>query len=290
MDPRAHPPRLVIDPSLPAEISVELRASPHLLHMARRGRRMERTFNPALLIVLPAFLMLIWVLTSTVGMIVAGVGMGLIALLRWAATGVSNNTARRRLRLAHEYSAHYVLPHDLDYPCSRLLRRAQDAVDTILAADVQRAGLLDSVNNRVSLPEEVWQIGTRLAKLSSMHAEHGQIVPQLMPSALEDAFKPYSSALDAAWTSLSKRVRRLEEYALQVRKADEVYHAHLRLEALAARTPDYQALIADTVRDDLARAHIRELAAQAAQVRKLFEQSIDEARQTAGELLRTPLA
>ncbi|WP_327090832.1 hypothetical protein OIE66_09465 [Nonomuraea sp. NBC_01738] len=289
MDPRALPPRPVIDPSVPAEISVELRAAPHLLHQARSGKH-DRSFNPALVVIIPAFLLLILMLTNTVGMVAAGAGVGLIAVLKWAANDNSNRTVRRRTRLAQQYGAQYVLPDDLDYPCQMLLRRAQDAVDTVLASEVQRAGLLDSIDNRVSLPEETWQISKRLARLSSMHAEHGRIVPSELPSGLEDAFKPYSSALDAAWTSLSQRVRRLEEYALQVLKADEVYEAHLRLDALAARTPDYQRLIADTVRDDLAHRHIRELADQAQQVRELFEKSIDEARQTAGALLRTPFA
>ncbi|MFI6496714.1 hypothetical protein [Nonomuraea typhae] len=290
MDPRALPPRLVIDPHLPAHVSAELAASPDVLTMARRGKSVERTFSPAVLVVAPGFLLLMLVLTGATGMVVAGIAMALIALLGWSAADLSKRTVRRRLELARAHADHYVLPSDLDYPCQRLLRRAQDAVHTILASDVQRAGMLDSVNNRVSMPEEVWQIGSRLAKLSRMHAEHDRIVPQMLPSALEDAFKPYSTALDAAWTSLSKRVRRLEEYAMQVLKADEVFHAHQRLQALADRTPDYQRLIADTVRDDLARRHIRELATQAEHVRKLFEESIAQARQTAGELLRTPLS
>lgn len=289
MDPRATPPRLVIDPSLPADVSVELRASPHLLRQARQGGQAERSSSAAMLLVLPAVLLLVWLVTDVTGVVVAGAAMALIALLRWAATDMSKRTARRRLRLAREHAADYVLADDLDYPCQMLLRRAQEAVDTVLASDVHRAGLLDSIDNRVTLPEEVWQISTRLARLSRMHAEHGRIVPRELPSTLEDAFKPYSTALDAAWTSLSKRVRHLEDYALQVLKADEVFHAHRRLEALAARTPEYQRLIADTVRDDLAHRHIRELAEQAEMVRRLFKESIDQARQTAGELLRTPL-
>jgi hypothetical protein len=247
---------------------------------------MQPSYNPTLLVVLPGFLLLIWMLTNTAVMVVAGMGMGLIALMRWMAVDASNRAARRRLRLATEHAGRYVLPEDLDYPCQRLLRRAQDAAETILASQVNRAGLIDTIDNRVTLPEEVWQIAQRLARLSSMHAEQGRLIPRELPSGLEDAFKPYTTALDAAWTSLSRRVRHLEKYAKQVVKADKVYHAHQRLEALAERTPEYQRLIADTVRDDLAHAHIRELADQAAHVRKLFEESIDQARQAAGALLR----
>ncbi|WP_336213363.1 hypothetical protein [Nonomuraea sp. LPB2021202275-12-8] len=289
MDPRALPPRLVIDPSLPPEISIQLRSSPHVLRMARAGRRMDPTPSPTWLFVLPGLLLLIWLMTdSLAGVVVAGTGMGMIALLRWTASDAANRAAKRRLRLAYEHAGDYILPEDLDYPCQVLLRRAQDAAETILASQVHQAGLIDTIDNRVTLPEEVWQIAQRLAKLSAMHAEHGKLVPRDLPSGLEDAFKPYSTALDAAWTSLSKRVRNLEQYAKQVMKADKVFHAHRRLEALAARTPDYQQLVADTVRDDLARAHIKELAGQAAHVRKLFEESIHQAKQAAGELIRSP--
>ncbi len=250
---------------------------------------MDSSYNPTLLFVLPGILLLAFILTGTTGVIVTAFGMGLIALLRWLAVDATNRATKRRLQLAYQYAAHYVLPEDLDYPCQRLLRRAQSAVDAILASQVNRAGLIDTIDNRVTLPEEVWQIAQRLARLSSMHAEHGRLIPRDLPSGMEDAFKPYTTALDAAWTSLSRRVRHLEQYAKQVVKADKVFHAHRRLEALAARTPDYQQLIAETVHDEMAHTHIRQLADQAAHVRKLFEESIAEARQAAGELLRIPL-
>ncbi|WP_113701476.1 hypothetical protein [Nonomuraea lactucae] len=290
MDPRALPPRLVIDPSLSTEISVQLRSQPHVLRMARNGSRPERSHNPTLIFVLPAFLLLIWILTSTTGMIVAAGGVSLIAFMRWVAVDSSDRAARERLRLAREHADRYVLPEDLDYPCQRLLRRAQDAVEAVLGSQVQQAGLIDTIDNQVTLPEEVWQIAQRLSRLSAMHAEHRKLVPRDLPSSMKDAVRPYSTALDAAWTSLSKRVRHLEEYAKQVLRADRAYHGHRRLEALAERTPDYQRLIADTVRDELAREHIRQLGDQAQHVRRLFEESILQARRTAGELLRSPLS
>ncbi|MBE1585982.1 hypothetical protein ACFPOI_45235 [Nonomuraea angiospora] len=289
MDPRPLPPRLVIDPTLHPEISVELRSSPHILRLARSGVRVDTTKNPALLFVIPALLMVIAVATGMTALLVPGVGLGLIVLFRWMALDGTYRSTRRRIRAAQVHANRFILPEDLDYPCQRLLRRAQNAVEAIMASRVHRDGLIDTIDNRVSLPEEVWQIAQRLRKLSAMHAEHGKIVPRELPPGMEDAFKPYTTALDAAWTSLSHRVRHLEKYAKQVVKADKVYHAHRRLEALAAKTPEYQQLIADTVRDEMAHERIRELADQAAHVRKLFEESIAQARLAAGELIRTPL-
>ncbi|WP_146103606.1 hypothetical protein [Nonomuraea solani] len=250
---------------------------------------MDTTRNPAMLFALPLFLILVFLVADVEGLFVASMGVGLIVLIRWMALDSTYRTVRRRLRLAQAHANHYLLPEDLDYPCQMLLRRAQNAVEAIMNSRVHKAGLIDSIENQVSLPEEIWQIGQRLRRLSVMHAEHGKIIPRELPPGMEDAFKPYTSALDAAWTSLSQRVRHLEKYAKQVLKADKVYHAHRRLETLAARTPEYQQLIAETVRDELAHERIRELADQAAHVRKLFEESIMQARQAAGELLRSPL-
>ncbi|WP_346113556.1 hypothetical protein [Nonomuraea maheshkhaliensis] len=257
--------------------------------MARSGARMDTTHNPAMLFVLPAFLLLIFMVTGSEGLFVAGLGVGMIVLIRWMAMDSTYRSTRRRLRLAQAHAERYILPEDLDYPCQMLLRRAQNAVEAIMNSNVHKAGLIDTIENRVSLPEEVWQIGERLRRLSSMHAEHGKLIPRELPPGMEDAFKPYTSALDAAWTSLSQRVRHLEKYAKQVLKADKVYHAHQRLERLAAKTPEYQQLLAETVRDEMAHERIRELSDQAAHVRKLFEESILQARQAAGELLRSPL-
>ncbi|MEV4468137.1 hypothetical protein AB0K12_08815 [Nonomuraea sp. NPDC049419] len=250
---------------------------------------MDTTRNPATLFVLPAFLLLLFMLTSSTPLFVMGTGVGMIVVIRWLATDGTYRSTKRRLGLARAHAEHYILPEDLDHPCQMLLRRAQNAVEAILHSNVHKAGLIDSVDNQVSLPEEVWQIAQRLRRLSSMHAEHGKLVPRELPPDMEAAFKPYTSALDAAWTSLTHRVRHLEKYAKQVLKADKVYHAHLRLEKLAAKTPEYQQLLAETVRDELAHGRINELSDQAAHVRKLFEESILQARQTAGELLRSPL-
>lgn len=250
---------------------------------------MDTTRNPAMLFVLPAFLMMVLMMTGWKGLFAAGLGVTMIVLIRWMAMDSTYRSTKRRLRLAQVHANQYILPEDLDYPCQMLLRRAQNAVEAIMRSKVHKAGLIDSIENQVSLPEEIWQIAQRLRRLSSMHAEHGKIIPRELPPGMEDAFRPYTSALDAAWTSLSQRVRHLEKYAKQVLKADKVYHAHQRLERLADKTPEYQQLLAENVRDELAHERIRELSDQAAHVRKLFEESIMQARQAAGELLRSPL-
>ena len=134
MGPRALPPGLVIDPSLPPDISVELRSSPHLLRMARIGRRIERSSSPTLLLAVLGFLVVMWIATGSMGPAVMSITMLVIIGARWASVDTANRAARRRLRLAYEHASRYVLPEDLDRPCQSLLRRAQDAVHAILSS------------------------------------------------------------------------------------------------------------------------------------------------------------
>nr|BFE81679.1 hypothetical protein GCM10020093_042800 [Planobispora longispora] len=138
----------------------------------------------------------------------------------------------------------------------------------------------------MTLPDQIWQIATRLVRLSSMRAEHRRIVPGTPPPEVAEAFSPYSKALEAAARSLTRRVQALEEYAAQVRRADEVYHSYRQLEQLSERAPQYEELIADTVGDELAVPHLRELTAQAQRIRDLFAESMEGARRAAGHLLR----
>lgn len=54
---------------------------------------------------------------------------------------------------------------------------------------------------------------------------------------------------------------------------------------LAERTPRYEALVAETAEDSLALPGLEHLTEQAQQVKKLFHESIDEARDAARHLM-----
>jgi hypothetical protein len=211
--------------------------------------------------------------------------IGMISGVRWMTKDPSERHARRRLRLALEHADRFVLSEDLDAECGAMLRRAQDAVDTVLSSQVHQAGLIDTIDNGVTLPEETWRIARRLAQLSAMRAEHRRIVPREPPSEVAGAFAPYSEALEAARRSLNTRVRALEDYAEQVRRSDGMYAAYRQLELLAERTPDYQRLVAESVQDAAALPQIERMSEQATQVKELFEQSIDGARRAGAHLV-----
>jgi hypothetical protein len=231
------------------------------------------------------FLVLVAGLTDLAGMLLAMTIVSALATLRWAARDTGGRTARRQLRLALEHSGSYVLPEDLDRTCQDLLRRTQDATESVLASRVNQAGLIDTIDNRVTLPEETWRIACRLARLTAMNAEHHRIVPRDLPTEVAEAFQPYTAALNTALGALTARVQALEEYAWRVYQADRVYRAHQQLEVLSERAPDYHGLLADILSDQHAVPHIGKLADQAEHVNELFRQSIHDARLAATHLL-----
>ncbi|WP_068925235.1 hypothetical protein [Planobispora rosea] len=286
MSPHNRSPRLVVDPALPGPISSVLRSAPETLRAVRMGDiPSARGPDPAKVFSTAAFLVLILALTGFAGMLTILVVILLFTGTRRLTADPEARRERRRMRTAIDHANRFVLPEDLDTDCGTLLRRAQDAADTVLTSRVNRAGLLDTIDNAVTLPDQIWQLATKLARLSAMRAEHRRIVPGVPPPEVAEAFAPYSTALETAARSLTRRVRALEDYAAQVRRADEVYHSYRQLEQLSERAPQYEELVAETAGDDLAVPHLRELTAQAQRIRDLFTESMEGARRAAGHLM-----
>ncbi|SDR30991.1 hypothetical protein [Thermostaphylospora chromogena] len=304
----------MFDPLLPPEVALTLESSPvalraarthgkettrhpaypdrpgperaHLREAARKARK-GGGVDPFTVFATIAFLLIVAGLTNMSGLLMAAVAVGVVAAVRQGVLDGANRGARRRLRIAMEYGDRYVLPEDLDRNCRELLRRAQDATDSVLASQINREGLIDTIDNRVTLPEETWRIAQQLARLSAMTAEHQRIVPRDLPTEAESAFAPYTAALDAAFESLSSRVQALEEYAWQVHRADQIYRAFQQLEVLKKRTPEYERLLADILRDEPFTDQVEQMSDRAEQVRELFQRSIDRARQAGAHLLDT---
>ncbi|MEV4751301.1 hypothetical protein AB0K21_33475 [Streptosporangium sp. NPDC049248] len=285
MDPRRRPPHPLIDPALPDSISSVLRADPQALRAARLGQVPEARRPDLVKSFAIAGLLLLMAVLSSTGGILAALILIFIAVLRGLSDDPRSLRERRRVRLAVEHGDRFILPEDLDADCGDLLRRAQDATKTVLDSRINQAGLLDTIDNMVTLPAQTWQIATRLVRLSKLRAEHHRLVPDAPPPEVAEAFTPYVGALKAAESSLTRRIRALEGYARQVRRADGLYLAHRQLQVLAERTPQYEALVAETAEDAPAVPDLERLTEQAQQIRKLFHRSIDEARDAARHLL-----
>lgn len=304
----------MFDPLLPPDVALTLESNPLILHAARtygkettrhpahperpgpkpahlreavRKARKGNSADPFTIFATIAFLLVVAGLTNMSGLLVAAIIVGIVAAIRHGVLDSAHRGTRRKLRIAMEYGDRYVLPEDLNRSCRELLRRAQDATDTVLTSQINREGLIDTIDNRVTLPEETWRIAQQLARLSAMTAEHHRIVPRDLPTEAASAFAPYTAALDAAFESLSSRVQALEDYAWQVHRADQIYRAFQQLEVLKERTPEYERLLADVLRDEPVTGQVEQMSDRAEQVRELFQRSIDRARQAGAHLLDT---
>ncbi|MFC4535017.1 hypothetical protein [Sphaerisporangium dianthi] len=286
MNTRALHPRLVLDPSLPAETARTLLGSPETLRAVRAGAAPRPlTPNPVLLCAVIFLLLLTLMLTGPWAMTMLGALVAGLYGLRALAADPKAREARRRLRVAHRHADRYVLPEDLDGSCRELLARAQRAVEEVLGSAVNGDGLLDTIANAVTLPSEVWRLGVRLADLTRTRREHERIVPQDVPADIAGVFTPYDEVLERAHRSLAARVESLEDYAREVRRADAVYRAYRQLGVLRERTPHYERLLAETAEDGPALPPIEGLSGQAHEVERVFRESIDEARRAGTHLL-----
>ncbi|GAA3138788.1 hypothetical protein GCM10010466_32290 [Planomonospora alba] len=289
MEPLIRPPRPVVDPALPERVSALLRADPRVLRASRRpGPVPSRAApDPFAVFASAAFLLLAWAVAGLSGLLSAAVMAGVFAAGCALTVGSGSRRERRRWRAAREHADRFVVPEDLDDECGALLRRAQDAAEAVLGSHVNRDGLLDAIDNAVTLPEQVWRIATRLVRLSQMRAEHRRIVPGAPPPEVAQAFAPYGEALETALAALVERVEALEEYAAQVRRADAVYRSYRQLEALAERAPRYEELVAEIAGDGAALPPLERLTDQARQVREAFLADMERARRAGGNLIGT---
>lgn len=286
MDPRTLVPKLVLDPALPPDVARTLRDSLKELRAVRAGTVPPPAGpRPSVVIAIAIFLLVALLLTGPLGMVTLGAAVTGLTGVQSLAADPREREARRRLRLAAEHSAGFILPEDLDAACRGLLARAQLAVEVVLDSRVHREGLLDAIDNAVTLPAELWRIGVRLADLARTGAEHDRIVPRDVPPDVAGVFTPYDEALKLARRSLGARVATLERYAREVRRADAVYRAYRQLEVLRERTPDYERLLAATAEDRPAAPHVDRLSEQAADVERVFHRSLAEARRAGDHLL-----
>ncbi|WP_433326482.1 hypothetical protein [Spirillospora sp. CA-294931] len=175
----------------------------------------------------------------------------------------------------------YLTPEDFDEDGRELLRRVQGAVDTVRDSEVNREGLLDSVDNAVELPRQEWEIAQVLARQSKLRDEHDD-TPEL--PEVEAALRPLRAKLELSVEAVTRRIEALERYADRAKSADRALRAHRHLEALAERAHEYDELLADTVRDDLAIPAIERLTAQSEELVADLRHRLEEATEASGEL------
>ncbi|GAA2575170.1 hypothetical protein SMC26_30935 [Actinomadura fulvescens] len=189
------------------------------------------------------------------------------------------------LRRARELSRRrdrFLMPEDLDDEGRALLGRAQGAITAVQESEVNREGLLDTVDNAVTLPRQEWEIAQVLAKQARLRGEQAEFGETPALPEVEAALRPLRDKLRSSVEAVTRRVEALERYAERARAADEALRAHRRLEELSARAHEYDELLADTVRDELAVPSIERLTEQGDELVRTLRARLAEAAAAGG--------
>jgi hypothetical protein len=283
----------VIDPDLDEGLARRLRAHPGLLRHVRTGSAWAgETARPRGVDwwrVTGMALVFAVILSAALG---ADAGMFVFVALSVStgAYGLRLGLWHRRLgslrRAAQANADRFCLPGDLDENGRALLARAQDAIRRVRESEVAKAGLLESGENAVTLPQQEWQIAKTLRKVAQLRQDQRDVLAEGVTPQAEAALRPLRDALDDVESSVTARVEALERYADRTAEADAAYHAHAQVVRVARRAAEYQDLLAETVADDLAVSEIDRLARNAADLEKALHDSLDAAQQAGVELPR----
>lgn len=190
----------------------------------------------------------------------------------------------RRARALGDRADRYLLPEDFDAEAAALLVRVQRAVEQVRGAQVVREGVLEGLDPEVELPRQEWEIAQVLARHSRLRRD-AEAVRQA--SELAELQRAHREKLQISVAAVTRRVEALERYARSAMEADAAYRACRALEDLADRDREYDELLADTVRDELAVPAIERLTEQSdellASLRHRLGEAVEAARGTLPE-------
>ncbi|MEU5878348.1 hypothetical protein [Spirillospora sp. NPDC047279] len=256
-------PRPVADPSLRAELDVIVARQRPLTWMAPVTVLAAGVLGSPLLGEL-------WLLALAMVAIMIGLGAPSLSLdLRRA-----RELDRRRDR--------FLVPEDFDAEGRALLGRVQRAIDSVQESQVNKEGLLDNVDNAVTLPRQEWEIAQVLARQSKLRVEQERFADEAPLPEVQAAMRPLRDKLDLSVAAVTRRVEALERYAERARAADEALRAQRHLETLAYRAHEYDELLADTVRDELAMPSIERLTDQGDELVRTLRTRLAEAAEAGG--------
>ncbi len=168
---------------------------------------------------------------------------------------------------ARNYRGRYLTGADFDARSRVLLRRAQDAIDTVTSSQVSRAGLLDQPATSAALTSQEWDIAVALreqARLRARRAELPAISAGTVAGALLDRQRQAAQLADS---SVTGRVTALERYAAEVREADTAYRDWQQAAVLAQLGDQHLDMLARGAADEHAVAEIEAMSQQARAIR-----------------------
>jgi hypothetical protein len=279
---------VVIDPSLPGDLQDAL---------VRAGGKLVPYRGPAPAPSSPAngargcsFFAGIFFVVAIAGV---GAGNGALAytMLMFAGAGLLmtmlGRPSAREIRAAHApvtQHRRYVLPGtDIDADHWKLWKRAVDARNRIACADVVNAGRIDSVQVAEVLPQRMWDIAERLARLAELRARHQEILGDVPPEDpdVAPAVTRQRRAQELALADATRRVSELEKFADLVDAADLAARKESIVRELNELDDTHAELLAGIGDTDLDTDLTHRLADDATAVIEQARQAIDQANAAA---------
>ena len=133
------------------------------------------------------------------------------------------------------YHRRYVVPRtDMDKDAREVWSRAIAAANTIGTSEVVKLRLVDSVQVAAAMPQRLWEIAEGLARLSEARARQQESLRQAEQDDPYISMKVTSQdrKLTLAADRIGERVRKLEDFAGLLDKADAGRHREATLERL----------------------------------------------------------
>jgi hypothetical protein len=176
---------------------------------------------------------------------------------------------------ARTYHGRYLMSADFDGPARVMLRRVQDAIDSVLASEVCRAGLLDTAATRQSLAEQEWDIAVALREQGRLRAARSSLDPRAKGTGpvTAEVLAWQAEAATLADASIAGRVAALEAYAKEVRAADAAYRDWRHAESLGQLRDRHLEMLARTAADEHGIAEIEAMSDQARAIRQALRRA-----------------
>ncbi|TDD59175.1 hypothetical protein E1263_16105 [Kribbella antibiotica] len=212
----------------------------------------------------------------------------LLGLLLFLVLVLGSSLSSSESDAASKHHRKYLQPADWDVDAQQMMLRAQDAVQAVTDAEVTRLGLLDDIQNDVVLPEQLWDIGQVLQKLTVLRGRHRELGAETL-SVLGDTVARQADALRMTEQAMERKVATLEKYAVQVRSADALLRAERAVEQVQNDDDAYVELLA-SAEPAAGTALIQDLSEDATGLREQLRQRLDAIRATGQALAPSPEA
>lgn len=174
---------------------------------------------------------------------------------------------------ARAYHGRYLTDADFDARSRVLLRRAQDAIDSVLSSQVCAADLLDQAAARAALASQEWEIAVALREQARLRVRRSEL-PAVRPGTrAATLLAGQAQAAHLADASVAGRVAALERYAAEVQAADAAWRDWQQAAVVAELEGQHLDMTARMAADEHGVAQIEAMTEQARAIQSVFREA-----------------